>query len=52
MTQKGLKQPFIAHFVEHCAKCSTGDNPRKCLIFCFVWELGLSGLLNKKLPNI
>ena len=48
MTQKGLKQPFIAHFVEQCAKCSTGNNPRKRLIICFVWELGMSGLLNKK----
>ena len=29
MAQKGLKPPFFAHFVEHCAKCSTGNNPRK-----------------------
>ena len=40
MAQKGLKPPFIAHFVEQCAKCSTGNNPRKRLILCFVWELG------------
>ena len=37
---KGAKTAFFAHFVEHCAKCSTGNNPRKRLIFCFVGELG------------
>ena len=47
---KGAKTAFFAHFVDPCAKCSTGNNPRKRLIFCFVWKLGMSGLLNKKVP--
>ena len=47
---KGAKTAFFAHFRKHCAKCSTGNHPRKRLIICFVWELGMSGLLNKKVP--
>ena len=47
---KGAKTAFFRAFCGAVRKMFHGEHPRKRLILCFVWELGMSGLLNKKVP--
>ena len=47
---KGAKTAYFCAFCGALRKMFHGEHPRKRLIICFVWKLGMSGLFNEKVP--